>query len=143
MNLLSACLHPHITTTHTTNQQPHSQRNPPPYAILLLFSLYFCGIRRYFQQILIVSRSGRLASELSGNPLLYPIIVSDCPSLQQAVLSFQIIFLQNNLFIFNILSACLHPHTPTTHTTKQHSPISRDTHHRMPYCYYFHYIFVV
>ena len=34
---------------------PQNQRYPPLYAILLLFLLYFCGIRRYFLQILIVS----------------------------------------------------------------------------------------
>ena len=34
-------------------------------------------------------------------------------------------FSSKNLFIFNLLSACLHPHTPTTqntHTTKPHTP---------------------
>ena len=34
---------------------PQSQRYPPPYSIFLLFLLYFCGIRWYFLQILIVS----------------------------------------------------------------------------------------
>ena len=54
-NLLSACLHSHTPTTHTTKKTPQSLRYPPPYSILLLFSLYFCGIRQYFLQILSVS----------------------------------------------------------------------------------------
>ena len=51
------------------------------------------------------TRSGRLASEVLGNTLLYPISVSDYPGPEHGVLSIQIIFLQNNLFIFNLLSA--------------------------------------
>ena len=70
----------------------------------------------------VVTHSGCLDSAISGNPLLYPISVSDCPRPECVVLVVQIIFLQNNLFIFNLLSACLHPHTPTKHTTKPHTP---------------------
>ena len=74
LNLLSACLHPHtpntyrtlnltitltltidLTLTSTQTHTPQIQRYPPLYAILLLFSLYFCGIRQYFLLILIVS----------------------------------------------------------------------------------------
>ena len=57
-NLFSDWLHPHPPTTHTTKLHPQIQRYSPPYTILLLFSLYFCGIRRYFLQILIVSAHG-------------------------------------------------------------------------------------
>ena len=42
---------PHTPKNHT----PQIQRYPPPYDILLLFSLYLCSIRQYFLQILIVS----------------------------------------------------------------------------------------
>ena len=64
--------------------------------------------------------SWRLAWSTSGNPLLYPVSVSDCPKPEQGVFIVQIFFPQNNIFIFNLFSACLHPHTPTTHTTKPH-----------------------
>ena len=67
------------------------------------------------------TRSGRLASAIPGNPLLYPISGRDHPKPERGVLVVQIIFLQNNLFIFNLLSACVQPHTPTTHTTKPHT----------------------
>ena len=63
-----------------------------------------------------------MASAISGNPLLYPISVRNCPRPGRVFLVVQIIFLQSNLFIFNLLSACLHPHIPTTHTTKPHTP---------------------
>ena len=69
----------------------------------------------------IETRSGRLASVILGNTLLYPTSVSNCPW-TCSVLMIQIFSLQNNLFIFNLLSACLHLHTPTTHTTKPHTP---------------------
>ena len=44
------------------------------------------------------------------------------PGPERGVLIIQIISLQNNIFIFNLLSACLRPHTHTTHTTKPHTP---------------------
>ena len=68
------------------------------------------------------TRSRYLDLEISGKPLLYPIIVRDCPRPERGVLVVKIIFLQNNLFVFNLLSACLHPQTPTTHTIKPHPP---------------------
>ena len=72
--------------------------------------------------LVLKTRSGRLSSEISDNPLLYPISVIDCPRPECGVFIVQIIFLQNNLFIFNLFGACLHPHTPTTHITKPHTP---------------------
>ena len=72
--------------------------------------------------LVLKTRSGILASAISGNPQLYPISFSYCPRPECGVLIVQIIFLQNNLFIFNLLSACLHPRTPSKHTTKPHHP---------------------
>ena len=66
------------------------------------------------------TRSGHLASAISGNQILQPISVRDFPRPERGVLIVQIIFLQNNLFIFNLLSDCLQPHNTTTHTTKPH-----------------------
>ena len=82
---------------------------------------------------LLVLKTRRLDSAIQGNPPLHPISVSDCPRPECGVLVFQIFSLQKNLFIFNLLSAWLHPPHPPP----------RDNHQRMPYCYYFHYIFVV
>ena len=66
--------------------------------------------------------SGRLTSEISGNPVMYPISVRYGPKTYCCVLIVQIIFLQNNIFICNLLCAFLYPHTRTTHTTKPHLP---------------------
>ena len=66
--------------------------------------------------------SGRLTSEISGNPVMYPISVRYGPKTYCCVLIVQIIFLQNNIFICNLLCAFLYPHTRTTHTTKPHTP---------------------
>ena len=68
------------------------------------------------------TRSGRLDSAISDNLLLHTISVSDCSRPWQGFLVVQINFLQNNLFIFNLLSACLHSYNPITHTTKLHPP---------------------
>ena len=53
--LWSACLHFHTPTTHTT--EPHTPETEIPttlfHIVIILF--YFCGIRRLFLQILIVT----------------------------------------------------------------------------------------
>ena len=78
-------------------------------------------ILTYPSSVLLVLKTciGCLGAAISGNSLLYPRSVSGCPRPERAVIIVQIIFLQNNLFIFNLLSACLHPHITTTHTTNQ------------------------
>ena len=70
----------------------------------------------------LVTRSGRLASAISGNPLLYQISVRDFLRPERVVLVVQVCFPQKNPLIFNLLSACLHPHISTTHTKKLHPP---------------------
>ena len=72
--------------------------------------------------LVVETRSRRLAAAISSHPIPYSISDSDCPRPERGVLVVQIIFLQNNLFIFILLRACLHPDTPTTCTTKPHTP---------------------
>ena len=71
--------------------------------------------------LVLKTSSGCSDSTVSGYPELHTISVSNCPRHESFVLIVQIIFLQNNLFIFNLLSDFLHPHTPTTHTKKPHT----------------------
>ena len=70
----------------------------------------------------IETRNRLLASLILVNTLLYLTSVSDChwtwtwcPHYPNHLTSIFFIFL-------NLLSFCLHPHPPTTHTTKIHTP---------------------
>ena len=79
---------------------------------------------------LLMLKTRFLDSAILGNKLLHLISVSDFPRSERGVLVVQIFFLQNNIFIFNLLIDCLHHHTPTTnttHTTKPHTPDSKIT----------------
>ena len=69
--------------------------------------------------LLLIKRSGRLASTHSVNLLMYPISDGTCHRPERGVLVIQNIFLQNNLFIFNLLSACL---KNPTHPSQNHKP---------------------
>ena len=51
-------LNPTPPPHHTPENHTPKQRCLPPYPIILSISLYFCGIRKYFLQILIVSDHG-------------------------------------------------------------------------------------
>ena len=59
-NLLSACLHPPpLPTTTIPTIKPHTPNPEIPATVcnIVIILLYFCGIRRYFLQILSVSVS--------------------------------------------------------------------------------------
>ena len=58
-------------TPHQKNTTP-IQRYLPPYPILLLYSLYFCGIRQYFVHILIMlAHVGATASNMLSNKTIF------------------------------------------------------------------------
>ena len=70
----------------------------------------------------IETRSGHLASVILVNTLLYPTSVSDCPWTSTWCPHYPNHLTSKKSIYFNLLSSCLHPHNPTTHTTKPHIP---------------------
>ena len=88
-----------------------------------------CWFARYLDtdllrhgSVCVETRSGCSASVILDNTLLYPPVLAIVPGTERDVLIIWIISLQNNIFIFNVLSAFLHPQPLTTHTTKPHTP---------------------
>ena len=88
---------------------PPSQRYPSLYPILLLFSLYFCGIRQYFLQILVVSAHG---GPTALNRIHHKTIFCTDPHCVSSWISYslkQALILAIFLFLFvciNLMSSC-------------------------------------